>query len=203
MSTEQPPKKKTRPPFKPTREQHEFVNRMAGTRMTVTDIALVIGVSRRTLYKYFRSALEAGSAMLHALVTNKFVEAIKNGSPWAIQRALRNLEKFRYDRYDKGVPYIANPDPIDEIKITFVQPSRKEEPPPIDVTPPAYQNAQPDYSKPVLEPPRERTRTEFGAIHEAPRHEKPHREEYPSYESQTGEPRPSVFDRPGKNLWMK
>ena len=203
MSTEQPPKKKTRPPFKPTREQREFVNRMAGTRMTVTDICLVLGVSRRTAYKYFSDELKAGSARLHALVTNKFVEAIKNGSPWAIQCALRNLERFRYDRYDKGaVPYIANNDPIDEIKITFVTPTPKPEDAVLDLTPAPYQNAQPDYSKPAIEAPRERTRAEFGAIVEAPR-QQDHRPEWPSYQSQTGEPPPSAFDRGSKNGWMK
>jgi hypothetical protein len=51
---------------------------------------------------------------------------------------------------------------------------------------------------PAIEPPRERTRTEFGAIHEELR-----RSEWPSYESQTGEARPSIFDQPGKNSWMK
>ena len=70
MSAEQPPKKKTRPPFVPTQQQREFVSRMSGMRMTVTDVCKAIGISRRTAYKYFRPELEAGSAKLHALVAN-------------------------------------------------------------------------------------------------------------------------------------
>jgi hypothetical protein len=135
--------------------------------MTVTDIALAIGVSRRTLYKYFRSELEAGSARLHALVTSQFYKALKAGAPWAVQVALRNLQ-WKWDRYDKnGTPFIANNDKVDEIKITFVPgPGQKE---PIDVKPPAhnpYANQPADWSKPQIEPPPERTVTPTGAIHE-------------------------------------
>jgi hypothetical protein len=204
MSTERPIKKNARPPFEPTQQQREFVSRMSGMRMTVTDVCKVIGISRRTAYKYFRPELESGSAKLHALVANQFVKAIKSGSPWAIQCALRNLQRFRFDRYDKGaVPFLANNDDPTEIKITFHPGpgNKKPEDAAIDVTPAAYENAQPDYSKPAIEPPRERTRTAFGAIHEAPRHEQNYRPEHPSYESQVGEPRPSIFDKP--KHWMR
>jgi hypothetical protein len=62
-------KKQIHPPkFVPTQEQRDFIDQMAGMHMTVTDIALAIGVSRRTLYKYFRAELMAGSARLHATV---------------------------------------------------------------------------------------------------------------------------------------
>jgi hypothetical protein len=37
MSTEQPPKKKTRPPFKPTREQRDFILKKAGMNLSATD----------------------------------------------------------------------------------------------------------------------------------------------------------------------
>ena len=171
MSTNKPAKKKTRPPFVPTQEQRDFIDEMAGMHMTVTDIALAIGVSRRTLYKYFRSELEAGSARLHALVTSQFYKALKAGAPWAVQVALRNLQ-WKWDRYDKnGTPFIANNDKVDEIKITFVTPSRKDKPPPIDVTPPAspYENGKPNYDMPAIEPPRPRAQTATGAIFEEPR----------------------------------
>src|SRR5262249_43729848 len=114
----------TRPPFRPTQQQHEFVSTMSGMDLSVTDICRVIGVSRRTLYKYFRPELEAGSARLHALVSSKFVEAIKDGSPWAMQCALRNLPRFKYDRYDRTIPFIPG-DEKDDIQITFVYPSAK------------------------------------------------------------------------------
>jgi hypothetical protein len=158
---------------------------------------LVIGISRRTAYKYFSNELKAGSARLHALVTNEFVKAIRKGSPWAIQCALRNLERFRWDRYDKGaIPYIANSDDPGEIKITFHPgPGNKQPEPAIDVTPSAYENASPNYDVPAIEPPRPRQHTDFGVV-EAPREQRT-----PSYESQTGEPRPSMFDRP--RHWMK
>jgi hypothetical protein len=91
VSTNQPMKKKARPPFVPTRQEREFVSQMACMHLTVTDICLVIGISRRTLYKYFRPELEAGSARLHATTTSQFYKALKAGAPWAIQCALRNF----------------------------------------------------------------------------------------------------------------
>jgi hypothetical protein len=87
------------------------------------------------------------------------------------------------------------------LQINFVVPSRKEEPPIIDTEPSAYpSDAKPDYGRPALEPPRPRQRTDFGIV-EQPRSEPPYRPEHPSYESQTGEPRPSIFDKP--KSWMK
>ena len=61
--------------------------------------------------------------------------------------------------------------PSDEMMtINFVVPSKREPAPmPLDVTPPAYPaDAQPDYTRPALEPPRPRQQTPTGAIWEAP-----------------------------------
>jgi hypothetical protein len=91
-------------------------------------------------------------------------------------------------------------DQPDFLQINFVTPSRKE---PADVTPEPpspYQDAKPDYDRPAIEGPRPR-RTDYGVIVEAPRQQRP---EWPSYESQVGEARPSVFrPPPGKRSWMK
>jgi hypothetical protein len=51
------------------------------------------------------------------------------------------------------------------INVTFVVPSAKEIPPPIDVTP----EAKPNYDLPAIEPPRPRARTPFGAMWEQPK----------------------------------
>jgi hypothetical protein len=111
------------------------------------------------------------------------------------------LQRFRWDRYDKGaVPYIANNDEPTEIKISYVLPEPKPQEA-IDVTPPRspspYQDAKPDPTLPQIEPPRERTHTPFGAIHEALR------QHHPSYQSQTGELPPSIFDRPKSWVFLR
>jgi hypothetical protein len=86
-----------------------------------------------------------------------------------------------------GAP--GNDAPID-LHVNFVVPSKKLEPV-LDVSP--YQDAQPDYNVPAIEKPPQREVTPTGAIYE--------RRGHPSYESQTGEPQPSIFDAPGS--WMK
>lgn len=48
--------------FKPTDEQRRSVKAMAGYGVKTTDIAICIGVDRRTLSKYFRAELDAGQA---------------------------------------------------------------------------------------------------------------------------------------------
>jgi AcrR family transcriptional regulator len=168
MSTEQSPKKKTRPPFVPTQQQRDYINEMAGMHMSVTDICKALGISRRTAYKYFRTELENGSARLYATVANRFYAALKRGETWAIQIALRNLQPWRWDRYDKGTtPYVARDgNDIDEIKITFVTPTRKEEPLDLTPAPNPYAGQHPDLSRPAIEKPPPRETTATGAIHE-------------------------------------
>jgi hypothetical protein len=67
--------------------------------------------------------LDAGLALLHFQVVRKFRDAIEAGAPWALMMALRNLPRFRFDRYDsKGVPFIAG-DGEKTIEVQFVMPS--------------------------------------------------------------------------------
>jgi hypothetical protein len=55
-------------------------------------------------------------------------------------------------------------DQPDFLQINFVVPSRKQEPPPVDVTP----QGPPDYSRPALPPPPERKRGPLGWLEEKP-----------------------------------
>jgi hypothetical protein len=55
-------------------------------------------------------------------------------------------------------------EPLEGLRIEFVVPGRKEEPPPVDVTP----RGPPDYSVKALEPPPRRVETPFGVV-ERPR----------------------------------
>jgi hypothetical protein len=57
-----------------------------------------------------------------------------------------------------------------------------------------YADAKPDLTRPALPSPPPRETTATGAIYE-------HRKEHPSYESQVGEARPSIFDKP--KSWMR
>jgi hypothetical protein len=85
------------------------------------------------------------------------------------------------------------------MRIEFVLPEPREpQPEPVDVTPPQPTpyppDSKPNYDVPAIAGPPARDVTPTGAIYE-------HRG--PSYQSQTGEPMPSVFDRPAKSGWMK
>ena len=52
------------------------------------------------------------------------------------------------------------------LQINFVVPTKRNEPPPLDVipTPSPYANAEPDLSRPALEPPRPRQQTPYGVF---------------------------------------
>jgi hypothetical protein len=138
--------------------------------------------------------------MLKELAASKYFQALEAGESWAIRMAMRN----RFNWVTEGSQLLP-PDHLGQadgegiaLQINFVSPSKKPEP--LDVTPPQpppYQDAKPDYDRPAIEPPRERRQTDFGIV-EAPR---PVRMS-PSYESQIGEPRPSIFDRGSKDGWM-
>jgi hypothetical protein len=138
------------------------------------------------LDRYFRHELDGGMAILHFEVVRKFRDAIGRGEVWALQMALRNMPRFRWDRYDnKGMPFIAEDDSDRKVQIEFVLPTKKpEEQPPkpiVDVTP-----SQPvDYKQPRLEPPPVRIRTECGVL------------EMPANEQ------PSAFERPDPKGWMR
>lgn len=48
--------------FKPTVEQLEIVQKLASRGMLHEDIAAIVGVSKKTLYKYFKNELDRGGA---------------------------------------------------------------------------------------------------------------------------------------------
>jgi hypothetical protein len=79
----------------------------------------------------------------------------------------------------------ADPKPL---QVTFVLPSKPQDPPPIID---AGLQPQPDYSLPAIEGPRPRQRTDFGIV-EQPRHQD-YRPEFPGCQSQRGEPPPSAL----------
>jgi hypothetical protein len=104
---------------------------------------------------------------LHFEVATKFRDAIKAGAPWALMMALRNMPRWRWDRYDKqtGMPAVADAGEPSTIKVQFVVPSKRPEepepPPSIDLTPQGPQ-PQPNYDLKVLPKPSPRIETPFG-----------------------------------------
>jgi hypothetical protein len=197
---------KRTPSFKPTGAHRKLVEQLIALHVTWDEIRQLIinphtgePISKVTLNRYFKRQLAAGGAMLKELAASKYFQALKAGEPWAIRMAMRN----RFNWVTEGSQLLP-PDHLGQadgegiaLQINFVSPSKKPEP--IEVAPSPYQNAQPNYDVPAIEKPRLRQRTDFGII-EQPREPRSH----PSYESQTGEPRPSIFDRGGgKDGWMK
>jgi hypothetical protein len=193
-------------PFIATEEQRRIVSILSGFNVKQDDICKLIPgvngnkwISKHTLNKHFRAELETGNVTLKELIARKFVDALEHGEAWAIRLGLKNKHRWAIgDNATLPPEMLAEGDGAPEILINFVTPSRKEEP--VNITPPSpYQDAQPDYNKPAIEPPRPRQRTEFGAIQEAPRPR-----HHPDYTSQTGEQPPSAFGpRGGPTSWMK
>src|SRR5262249_11940051 len=142
-------------------------------------------MARTTLDRHFRHELDGGMALLHFEVIQKFRQAIARGEAWSLQMALRNLPRFRWDRYDsKGMPFLADGEGK-AIHIKFGMPSNKPEQPPIDVAPPGSGGReQPITEVPRIEAPRPRFRTEAG-VYEMPRDT------------------PSAFAQPNPRGWMK
>jgi hypothetical protein len=113
-------------------------------------------IAKATFARVFRRELAEGGARLKQLISSKYYEALREGRDWAIRADLRN--RFGWV-FEGAVPppdssgSFTNGD--DTIKITFVTPDQRE---PIDITPPSppspYQQAEPDYSKPAIEPPK-------------------------------------------------
>jgi hypothetical protein len=125
-------------------------------------------IAKATFARVFRRELAEGGARLKQLISSKYYEALHEGRDWAIRAGLRN--RFRWTFEGPSPP---DPDVIgavegdQQLQITFVVPSKKPEDAAIDVTPPAYPaDAQPDLSKPAIEPPPQRTTTATGVIHE-------------------------------------
>jgi hypothetical protein len=167
------------PKFKPTAAHRRLVEQLIALHVTWDEIRQLIinphsgePVSKVTLNKFFKRELAAGGAMLKELAASKYFEALKAGESWAIRMAMRN----RFNWVTEGSQLLP-PEAIGQgdgeginLQINFVTPSKKPEP--VDITPSTaspYQDAQPDYSKPAIEPPRPRQTTPFGSIWEKPK----------------------------------
>jgi hypothetical protein len=194
--------RKTGPPaYRPTEQERRCVATMSAMGLNQDLIGWAIGsgirgrpgkMSKTCLHAHFANELENGAAILRLEISMKFRKAINAGQPWALSMAMRNMQPWRWDRYDsKGLPLLAG-DSEKTINVEFVVPSRKEPPHnndqtinPNNQTPviDAYANKTPDYSKPALEPLRPRFRTESGAVYEMPRG--------------------SIFQPPDPKGWMK
>lgn len=68
-----------RPSFKPTQEQREKVESMAGYGLTAEQICNLIEVSRGTLFKYFGDELKQGEGKAHVQITQRAFEMARNG----------------------------------------------------------------------------------------------------------------------------
>src|SRR5262245_28990346 len=172
------PKRKGHPPFKPTEDQRALVKLLSGLKVNQDQIRLLLlnqysnkPISKVTLHRHFKAELETGNVALKELIARKFVDALEAGESWATRLGLKN--KYRWSIADNGALPAellseGNSEPS-EMRITFVMPSRRE-PEPLDLTPTPspYANAEPDLSRPALEPPRPRQSTPFGAVWEKP-----------------------------------
>jgi hypothetical protein len=72
--------KSGRPRHKPTDESREEVRRLAGFGIPAEDIGLVIGVTRPTLIKYYRTELDDGVAKANAHVAGFLFNQARAGN---------------------------------------------------------------------------------------------------------------------------
>jgi hypothetical protein len=115
-----------RPPFVPTADQKLFVQAMAGIKMTLDEIRLLIinpqtnePIAKTVLVKAFKRELTDGKARLKSIIARRFYEALERGDSWAIQLGLRTQFGWRPDG-------LLPPDPGEgqgpSIRVTFVRP---------------------------------------------------------------------------------
>ena len=69
-----------RPPFEPTLEQRNMVERAAGLGFTQEKIAALVGITKPTLEKHFREELDRGMAVTQFKVGNSLVENALSGN---------------------------------------------------------------------------------------------------------------------------
>jgi hypothetical protein len=81
----------------PTDAQRKLVAQLIGLHVTWSEIQQLVihpktgePISRKTLAKYFRRELAAGSAMLKQLAASKYFQALEAGESWALRMAMRN-----------------------------------------------------------------------------------------------------------------
>ncbi len=101
-----PPRKgEGRPPYKPTDKDRTEILAMAGYGMPQEEIALVKGMAKNTLRKYYRDVLTTGSLVATAKVTESlYNNAVKNGNVTAQIFWLKNRAPDRWqDRVEQTV----------------------------------------------------------------------------------------------------
>ena len=161
----------------------------------------VIAAMDRITAEPARRVLELELRRLDDLQSGIYADAIE-GDPVSIRLYLDIADRRAkllglYPKEPQVHLSIPVADQPDRMRIEFVLPD-KPQPASVGVTPPQptgyAADAPADYSKPALPAPPERVQTEFGIVE---------RRGMPDYQSQTGEPPPSIWDVPKQGSWMK
>jgi hypothetical protein len=160
-------KKRGPPPFQPTDAMRNVVSMLVGVKMSWDEIRQLIlnpttgePISKTCLSRHFKRELAEGSSKIKALIAEKYFAALERDEPWAVRLGMKNRHGWALE----GAAPLPDPGGFDggEIKIRFVMPSKPVEPVDLNPRPPSpqpspYEGAQPDLSKPALEPPRSRS----------------------------------------------
>ena len=93
--------------FHPTQEQRDYVERMAGFRMSLEEMSFVIRnpetgepINRDTLAKAFAAEIAGGKARLKGMLVKRYVEKVQDGDWPAIQAGLRQYFKWKDNASD-------------------------------------------------------------------------------------------------------
>jgi|SRR5215510_14070332 len=93
-----------RPPFEPTPEQRNIVERAAGLGFTQEKIAALIGTTKPTLEKHFREELDRGMALMHYKVGSSLVDNALAGNVNAQQFYLSRQAVGKRQPWSKTKP---------------------------------------------------------------------------------------------------
>ena len=92
--TEEEKRGRGAPPHVPTKETRRTVVLARGCRMNVADIALCLGISVRTLDKYYKHEIHAGKALVDMKVANAMMKKIEQGDSALIKFYMTNQMTF-------------------------------------------------------------------------------------------------------------
>lgn len=117
-------KRRTKPPYEPTREARELVklHAMTGTRQEL--IADIIGIDPKTLRKYYRDELDQSKARANATIGGALFNKAKSGDTTAMIFWMKTQAGWK----ETSVNEITNPDgSLTPSRIEIVAPSLKNE----------------------------------------------------------------------------
>jgi hypothetical protein len=88
-------KKQTKPEYKPTDQERQFVKAMVACGIPQSEIALVVDIAPKTLRKHFRKELDTGKVEANTKVAQALLKQALNGNTSAMMFWLKTQAGWR------------------------------------------------------------------------------------------------------------